>query len=107
MNTINDIIDLSRIEAGEMIVSKDEISINSIVDELDSFYTPEAKLKGLSLLLKPSAEPLTIITDSHKLFGIWSNLIKNAIKYTDKGSITFGYFLQKNTASVAIDPSSK
>ena len=100
LNTINDIIDIAKIEAGEMLVSKNETAINSMMDELYSFYAPEAKLKGLSLLLKPFTQQLKITTDSHKLYGIMSNLIKNAIKYTNKGSITFGYVLRTNTESV-------
>ncbi len=96
LNTINDIIDISRIEAGEVVVSTTETSLNDELNELYSFHSPEAKLKGLSFLLIPCTENLTISTDSHKLHGILTNLIKNAIKYTEKGSITFGYFLKKN-----------
>ncbi|MGZ2368388.1 cache domain-containing protein [Ancylomarina sp. YFZ004] len=98
INTIDDIIDISRIEAGEVIVSNTEISIQSVMDELYTFHSPEAKLKGLSLSIEPSLSPeqTNIITDGHKLHGILTNLIKNAIKYTKKGSITFGYSLKKN-----------
>jgi PAS domain S-box-containing protein len=96
LNTINDIIDISKIEAGEIIISKKEISINNLMDELYSFHSPDAKLKGLTLLLEPSTERLKTITDSHKLHGILTNLIKNAIKYTEQGHITFGYVLKDN-----------
>lgn len=97
LTTINDIIDISRIESGEMGVMKEETAVNSMMDELHSFFSPEVKLKGLSLLLKPATEYLIINTDSHKLHGVLTNLIKNAIKFTDKGSITFGYVLKKDT----------
>lgn len=96
LNTINDIIDISKIEAGEILVSNAETSINNIMDELFYFHTPEANKKGLSLLLVPSTEKISIITDSNKLHGILTNLINNATKYTEKGSITFGYSLKKN-----------
>ncbi len=98
LNTINDIIDISKIEAGEMVISTNETSIDSLMKELYSFYSPEANQKGLSLFLEtsPSAEETNIVTDSHKLHGILTNLIKNAIKYTEKGSISFGYLKEKN-----------
>ncbi|MDE5417416.1 PAS domain S-box protein [Labilibaculum sp. DW002] len=97
LNTINDIIDISKIEAGEMLIANTETSINNIMEELLSFFTPEASMKGLSLAIEPSlsAEQPTVITDSNKLHGILSNLIKNAIKYTEKGHITFGYLVKE------------
>lgn len=96
LNTINDIIDISKIEAGQVVVSTSETSINTEIEEIYSFFLPEANKKGLSLSIEssPSTEQLRVITDSHKLHGILTNLIKNAIKYTEKGSITFGYFLK-------------
>lgn len=96
LKTINDIIDISKIEAGEMPVSTAETSINSVMDELLSFHSSEANLKGLSLVLvpSPSGEQIDIITDSHKLYVILSNLTKNAIKFTEKGSVTLGYTLK-------------
>ena len=52
----------------------------------------------MSLFIEPSntTEKLNVTTDAHKLHGILTNLIKNAIKYTDKGEITIGYFLKEN-----------
>jgi len=98
LNTINDIIDISKIEAGEMVVITNEISIDNMMDELYSFHSPEANLKGLSLHLEPlrNNEEVNIITDSDKLHGILTNLIKNAIKYTDRGNIIFGCLLKEN-----------
>jgi len=96
LNTINDIIDFSKIEAGEVVIVTAETYINNEIEELHSFFLPEANLKGLSLIIEPSlsAEQLMVITDSHKLHGILANLIKNALKYTEKGTITFGYLLK-------------
>ena len=98
LNTINDIIDISKIEAGEVVISNSETSINAEIEELYTFFLPEAKKKGLSLFIDPSntTENLTVNTDAHKLHGILTNLIKNAIKYTDKGEISISYFLKEN-----------
>ncbi|MCZ4695055.1 cache domain-containing protein [Ancylomarina euxinus] len=93
LNTIDDIIDISRIEAGEVLVLNTKISIQAVMNELYTFHSPEAKLKGLSLSIQPSLSPeqTNIITDRNKFHRILSNLIKNAIKYTKRGAITFGY----------------
>lgn len=96
LNTINDIIYISKIEAGEIVVLNSETHINKELEELYSFFLPETKTKSISLVLEPAItnKPLTIITDNHKLNGILTNLIKNAIKFTENGQITFGYFLK-------------
>ncbi len=96
LNTINDIIDISKIEAGEVVLTKNETFIDTEIEELYSFFLPEANKKGLSLFVEPasSSRQLMVITDSHKLHGVLTNLIKNAIKYTERGHITFGYSLK-------------
>ncbi len=97
LNTINDLIDISKIEAGQIKVSLNEISINKLLDELHGFFKPEVTLKGLSLISLPSLADNedTVLTDGVKLHGILTNLIKNAIKFTEKGRITFGYYLKE------------
>ncbi len=96
LDTINDIIDISKIEVGEIKVTQEETSLSSILDEVYSFHLPEATKKGLSLSYKtnPPNDQTIVLTDNHKLVGILSNLIKNAVKYTEKGSISFGYKLK-------------
>ncbi|MBE9466900.1 MAG: PAS domain S-box protein [Bacteroidetes bacterium] len=98
LDTIKDIIDISKIDAGQIKISKTETSINKIFDELYAFFSLEANKKGLKLISEPtlSNEKATILTDNVKLHAILSNLIKNSIKFTKKGSITFGYFRKEN-----------
>ena len=90
LNTINDIIDISRIEAGQMKVEKSGVLINEILEEQYNFFYQQAKSKGLELIYKPTLSDAEthIVTDKRKLEGILTNLIKNAIKYTDQGEIT-------------------
>jgi len=93
LNIINDLIDLSKVESGLMEVSLSNTFINDQTETLFSFFRPEAEKKGLRLSLRndlPSAEVI-IRTDREKLYAILTNLIKNAIKYTDEGAIEFGY----------------
>ena len=93
LNIINDIIDISKIESGLMILTIDETNIYNITDSVFHFFKPEAEAKGLKLLLNDflPSEQSRIFTDKEKIYAILSNLIKNAIKYTGQGTIEFGY----------------
>lgn len=89
LNTVNDLIDISRIETGQMPVVYTETRVNLLLEGLISFFQPQARQKGLQLRLDtilPSGEAI-IITDQGKLNSILTNLIKNAIKYTETGKI--------------------
>jgi PAS domain S-box-containing protein len=93
LNIINDIVDISRIEAGQMEVRIKDSDINEQIDYLFTFFKPETERKGLQLSIKkdlPSREAV-IRTDREKLFAILTNLIKNAIKFTAEGYVEFGY----------------
>ncbi|MFC2089862.1 PAS domain-containing protein [Bacteroidota bacterium] len=96
--TINDIIDISKIESGLIEVVAGELDINKQLEYLHSFFLPEAKKKGLLLTLqiRPLEGFEKINTDHSKFIAIMTNLIKNAIKFTQTGSITIGYSLMKN-----------
>jgi CheY-like chemotaxis protein len=93
LNIINDIVDISKIEAGQMNVVFSGTNIDELLQYIQTFFKPETQDKGILLLLKrPLAEDEIIIqTDREKLYAILINLVKNAIKYTLKGIIEFGY----------------
>lgn len=93
LNIINELIDIAKIESGQMEVKEEETSVNDLVDGLCDFFSPEAGSKGLTLKTsKPEHQPNdTLFSDPDKLDQILKNLIKNAIKYTDAGTIEFGY----------------
>lgn len=98
LNIINDIIDLSKIESGHIDVLSKKINVNDLLQELYVFFKPEAEIKGLDLICrKELQDDLSIIeTDETKLMQILSNLLKNALKFTQEGTITFGYEIEKN-----------
>jgi PAS domain S-box-containing protein len=93
LNIINDIIDISKIEAGQMSLDMNESNINDHIEDIYTFFKPEVEAKGILLTYKCSlpAKEAKIITDHHKFDAILINLVKNAIKYTHSGSIEFGY----------------
>jgi PAS domain S-box-containing protein len=92
LNIINEIVDISKVESGQMNVSVSETNMNDQLDFLFKFFHAEAEKKGLQLISKTTFQQRDsiVFTDREKLFSILTNLIKNAIKYTDKGSIVFG-----------------
>jgi hypothetical protein len=96
LNTINDIIDISKIEAGQMEVTVSETNINEQIEYIYTFFKPEVERKGMLLSFKntlPENKAL-VKTDREKLYAILTNLVKNAIKYSHEGSIEFGYSVE-------------
>ncbi|MCF8335553.1 MAG: PAS domain S-box protein [Bacteroidales bacterium] len=97
LNIINDLIDISRIEAGQAEIHLSKININEQLKYLYSFFKPEADKKELELTCSKALpdEQALLQTDKDKFYLIFANLIKNALKYTDKGSIRFGYQIKE------------
>ena len=98
LNLINDIIDISKIEASLMKTVIKPTNINDQIDYIYTFFKPETIEKGIRLSIQnslPSQEAI-INTDREKLYAILINLVKNAIKHTHKGTINFGYTLKIN-----------
>ncbi len=93
LNIINNLIDISKIESGQMQINRTECDIKKQLNSVYLFFKQEAQKKQIELVLQNSAkkEPLTLITDEDKFVAILTNLIKNALKYTKEGSIIFGY----------------
>ncbi len=93
LNIINDLIDISKIEAGQMELIVSEANINEQIYFLYTFFKPEAESKNIKLTYEKalSNSLANIITDRGKLYAILTNLLKNAIKFTSDGKIEFGY----------------
>jgi signal transduction histidine kinase len=96
LNIVNNIIDISKIDAGLMEVRIMGSDINEQIEYIYNFFKPEADGKGIQLHFKNAlpAKEAIIKTDREKLYAILTNLVKNAIKNTIKGSIEFGYILK-------------
>ncbi len=96
LNIINDIISISKIESGTVETYIAETNINEQLDYVYTFFKPEAEGKGMQLTYIKSlpSKDMLINTDREKFYSIITNLVKNAIKYTNEGSIEFGYILK-------------
>jgi len=106
LNIINDIIDISKIEAGQVMASVKETNINELTHNIYSLFRPEVEAKRIKFIVRNSLpfDEAYIQTDEEKVYAIFSNLVKNAIKFTNKGQIEFGYtFNGGNTSSESAD----
>jgi signal transduction histidine kinase len=93
LETINNIINFSKIESGQMKVLLSDFDFAERAHYWIDFFIPEAIKKGIHLHESPKLQSTTFIirSDQNKIEAILSNLIKNAIKYTNNGSIEIGY----------------
>ena len=95
LSIINDIIDVSKIEAGQVTVANADFALNDLLKDIQLMFRQTVKLKGLELKVTfglPN-EQSKIISDELKIKQVLSNLIYNAIKFTKKGFIDVGYRL--------------
>ncbi len=93
LDTVNQIIDISKIDSGQMEVNLSWVKVYDEIQSHYEFFMPAAKMKGLKLTIESNkkAKDCTILTDKVKFNSIISNLIKNALKFTDNGSIKISY----------------
>jgi len=88
LNLINDILDISKVEAGKLELSPEELPLQRVIDNLAQVFEPLASHKGLDFVIdvEPSV-PETIYTDAQRLEQIMKNLLSNALKFTDEGKV--------------------
>ena len=105
LNTVNDIIDISKIESGLIQLSVSEVNINEKLKDLHSFFKHEAAKKGIQLVFKNDVpeHDSSIVTDFEKFNSIVTNLIKNAIKFTNQGFIELGCTIKKEDGSAKLE----
>ena len=90
LNLIDDLIDFSKVEAGILDFENNVFNMNEIINELSLIFNSKCH-KNVELVAKCSFDSFFVSSDELRIRQIFSNLISNAIKFTSKGSITFGY----------------
>jgi signal transduction histidine kinase/CheY-like chemotaxis protein len=89
LNLINDILDLSKIEARKMELCQTDFHLSSFLESIVEVCRIRAEEKGIDFLYKSDKLPLGVQADEKRLRQVLINLLGNAIKFTDKGSVTF------------------
>ncbi len=85
---INDILELSKVEAGRVVLNPTSINLNSLLSDIQMIFKERAQSKHLQFIFETAGDlPSNILVDDSKLRQIFVNLIGNAIKFTDKGSV--------------------
>lgn len=89
LELINDILDMSRIEAGGITVNFDVFSLSKMIDDIEAMFRLKIESKDLTFIIEKSRDlPESVITDEKKVRQILINLLGNAVKFTDSGRIT-------------------
>ncbi len=88
LQLINDILDLSKVEAGKMDIRPSRIALVQLVDYVEATFRPLTADKGLDFAVRVSPElPVTLHTDEQRLQQVLRNLLSNAVKFTDSGAV--------------------
>lgn len=97
LSIVNDILDISRIETNQVQLYNEEINLVGLMNEIFDFYSPAVYKKGLEFRINYSgiSDQAKLISDYLKIKQVLSNLLNNAIKYTEKGSIEIGCICRK------------
>jgi signal transduction histidine kinase len=98
LTIINDILDISKIEAGQVSIHYEAVNISEMMNGLKHQFKDQAALKNLVLTLNQdfTGEEIILYTDANRLRQVFLNLISNAIKFTHTGGIEFGYIQKEN-----------
>ena len=88
LTLINDILDISKIEAGKLELQPRSVRIAPMLDKLQALFAPSAQAKGLTFRLAAESDPTEIETDPQRVEQVLKNFLSNAIKFTDRGEIS-------------------
>lgn len=85
---VNDLLDFEKIEAGKLTIRREETDLAALLESLHAVLKPVAEEKGLELVFETEQSPPTVFSDQERLRQILTNLLTNAIKYSDQGVVS-------------------
>jgi PAS domain S-box-containing protein len=87
LNLINDVLDISKIEAGELEIERKAFDMRGAIEKMVRTLSPQAEKKGLGLVAEVAPEVGGIVSDRRRVEQVLINLVNNAIKFTEKGEV--------------------
>ncbi|MCZ7557844.1 MAG: response regulator [Bacteroidia bacterium] len=102
LSLINNILDLSRIEAGREVIENSDTNIAHLVRDVSDMLLPQAEAKNLRLECSVQQDLPTVVTDAAKCRQILINLVGNAIKFTDAGSVRVSACVREETMRILV-----
>ncbi|MGW0919916.1 HAMP domain-containing protein, partial [Streptomyces sp. NPDC002755] len=88
LQLINDILDLSKVEAGKMDVSPEQVSLRQLIEYVEATFRPMTTQKSLEFTVRTATgAPADLLTDDSRLRQVLRNLLSNAVKFTEQGSV--------------------
>ncbi len=103
LEIIQNVVDLSRIEAGELIFQYENVNVNYLLNSISDHFKQDALMKNIAFVCQKDLpdDRAIIITDYKRFRQVIDNLINNAFKFTSKGSIVFGYEFKEKEKQLA------
>jgi PAS domain S-box-containing protein len=102
LSLINDILDISKIEAGELVPHYDPFNMTDLIENILKLVEPQAKNKRLTVVFKKSESEITVVSDKIRIRQILINLIINAIKFTSAGVVQVICIKEANSVKVEV-----
>ncbi len=102
LELINDILDISKIEAGQLVVNQDAFNLKDSIDKAVRIMTPLVEMNGLKLVSTVAPEVGVIVSDQRRVEQILLNLLNNAVKFTHEGEVRLDCMIKKNRIVVSV-----
>ncbi|MCF8464470.1 MAG: PAS domain S-box protein [Flavobacteriales bacterium] len=94
---VNDVLNLSELEAGKVTLQKETFRVSELIETIAERFEPEAKAKKLNLSFNTPTDVIQLNTDRRRLTQVLSNLVRNAIKFTNQGSVSVSVQVEKES----------
>ena len=106
MMILNDILDISKIESGQLVISKESIDLPTLLDDCVRLHQGTAECKGIALTLScPPDMPQTVRSDALRLRQILLNLVGNAVKFTEEGNVAVCVLCEQRHLAISVEDS--
>ncbi|MDX8408987.1 MAG: response regulator [Mariprofundales bacterium] len=105
LGLINDILDLSKVEAGKMELAPSHFTLSKVIDTTIAVMQPLAAQKSLQLIIEQPEQNIAMVQDAGRIKQVLLNLLSNAIKFTEQGSVTLAVLRDNNQLRIRVTDS--